>query len=163
MDDGIAAPDAQQPMKQAAEQSEEAVQPHVPNGVHAEEAFASVPEPEQEAESSTQTNIALAQPASEPAVESVDTPEQQNDAEPSPEGEAAADQPPEGPSEPVPESAPAAAVPREELPIWRKRCLLNEESWLYVGRMATEAHCGKMSWCWVGRCVAVNAMLHALA
>ena len=143
MDDGIAAPDAQQPMKQAVEQPAEAVQAHVPNGVHAEEASASVPEPEQEAESSTQTNVALAQPASEPAIESVDMSEQQNDAESPPDGEGAADQPSEEPSEPVPESAPAAAVPREELPIWRKRYRVTKCSWLYVRRTASEALCRK--------------------
>jgi hypothetical protein len=146
MDDETAAPDAQQPMKQAMEPPAEAVQAHVPNGVHAEEASASVPEPEQEAESSTQTNAALAQPASEPAIESVDMSEHQNDAQSSPEGEAAADQPPDGSSETVPESAPAAAVPREELPIWRKRYWVNKSSLLYVGHTASEAPCRKLSW-----------------
>ena len=146
MDDEIAAPDAQQPMKQAAEQPAEAVQAHVPNGVHAQEAFASVPETEQEAESSTQTNVALAEPASEPAIEPVHISEQQDDVQSSPEGGAAADQPPEGPSETVPESAPAAAVSREELPIWRKRYTLNVWSWLYVKWTASEAHFAKLSW-----------------
>jgi hypothetical protein len=121
MDDEIAAPEAQQPRKQAAEEPEDTDQPQVPNGVHAEEAVNSVPEPEQKAESSVQTSVEMLQPPSEPAVDSVDVSEQHNDAGTRSEAEHAAEAPAEGPSQAVPESAPAAVVPREELPIWRRR------------------------------------------
>lgn len=123
-----APPEAQQPVKQVPDVPEAIEEPELANGIHAEDPIPSATDElaaeQQEAEASAQTAVEVPEPPSEPAVESADAAEEQDAADAVPEVEADAAKLAKQPSQPEPESAPAAAVPREELPIWRKRQVL---------------------------------------
>ncbi len=124
MDTATSASEVEAPVKQVEEAAEPTAEPVLPNGVHTHsDATPETEEPigEEQPESSEQTAVDVPEADSKPEHDEVESAEQQNGAQPAAEAEAEVEPDAEPTQETEPVSAPAAAVPREELPIWRKR------------------------------------------
>ena len=123
-DTASAAPEVEQPVKQVNEAADAVDEPNLANGVHAaNEATPEEPAAEAQDEASQQRALEVTEAPREPEADSDEPAEEQNDGARDPEAEGV-DPKPDEQLEPEAESAAPAAPVREELPIWRKRCVI---------------------------------------